>query len=357
MITSVARFRVAAVAGAVATACAVLSPAAVSAESAIREYDPVPTPASGPCEVEFDRNGKLWIQEALSNKMARLDPETGHIEEFPLPTPMAMTAGMELGPDGAIWFPELIGNQIVRLDPETGHMREYPMPWGSVAPTVVRHGTALSDDLSFGDDGAAWFTLNGLNAIGRMDIKTGEMTKYDIPTNPAGPIIIQPGPKDAMVFSMAAGNKVGTIDVFTKQIREYEIPTPNSVPQGVATAPDGTIWFTETVGQKFGKIDPKTGKVTEFDLLAMREPDLTLGNPLPLPGPVRIGTDGKVYFTEAGLGPLLGNKINQFDPRSGKLISFVIPTPFASPCDLNDQRPGEIWFGEFVGNRVGVLRY
>lgn len=325
----------------------------------ITEYGPMPTPLAAPCEVEWAPDGRLWIQEVTSNQLARMDLETQEIEEFPLPTPGAMTAGMEFGPDGNLWMPEFVGNQILRIDPVTAEMTEFPMPWGAL-PTPVPLGTALSDDIDFGSDGAAWFTLNGLNAIGRMDLETGEMTKYQIPTPGALPIIIKPGPGDTMVFPMAGANKIGTIDVHTKEIREYPIPTPNSAPQGVGAGPDGMIWFTGTAGQQLGKIDPASGQVTEYSILSLRNPpvigDLGPSNPLPFPGPLVFGADGNLYFAEGNLS-LLGNKIGKFNPRTKKLAEFITPSPASGPCYLNEQRDGEIWFGEFSANKVGVLRY
>lgn len=331
---------------------------ASAASSPITEYD-LPTPVSGPCEIEFDRNGKLWLELISANALGRLDTETGEVEEFPLPTPGAIPGGMELGPDGAMWLPEVVGNEILRVDPSDGSMERYPIPDGRLGGDVPL-GLGVSDDLSAGKDGAMWFTLNGSSAIGRIDVKTKEITSYPLPTQPAGPIIIQPGPGNRMVFPEAAAGKVGTIDVFTKEIVEYELPTPASVPQGVTLGPDGAIWFTETAGQNLGRIDVETGEVREFSIAQLRESgalSLGPGNPLPFPGPIRTGSDGNLYFVEGNF--FLGNKIARFNPRTKEkekeLVEYTTPTPLSGPCDLNNQHPGEIWFGEFSGNKIGRL--
>ncbi|MCY1308027.1 hypothetical protein D9M70_580040 [compost metagenome] len=81
---------------------------------------------------------------------------------------------------------------------------------------------------------------------------------------------------------------------------------------------------------------------------------LSLGNPLPFPGPIREGSDGKIYFAEGGFEG--GNKIGQYDPATNKFKEFVVPTPLAGICDINNSQDGEIWFGEFTGNKIGKLK-
>lgn len=119
----------------------------------------------------------------------------------------------------------------------------------------------------------------------------------------------------------------------------------------------GSVWFTDTAAQKFGRLDVKTGEFKEYDILALRGPrgllPTSLGNPLPFPGPIRQGADGKIYFAEGGFQA--GNKIGQFDPKTGAFKEHVVPSPAAGICDLNNSQSGAIWFGEFTGNAIGKL--
>lgn len=335
----------------------------------INEYKG-PLPLSGVCEVEFDNNGILWIEEFIQSKLGRLDPATGAYREILL-EPGAIPGGMETGPDGGIWFPELLGNQIVRLEPSDGSMQFYPLPWANalqipVGTQGINYGASLSNDMTKGADGAMWFTLGGLNSIGRIDVQTKEMSKYTIPTlgalYQAGAAlnIIKQGPGNLVVFIEPLANKIGAIDVFTKEIKEYNIPTPLSLPSGVNRGPDGAIWFTEAVAQKIGRIDPATGRIKEFSLLSLSGVlgnvfGGGVGNPLPIPGPIVAGSDGNLYFAENPGATQGGNKIGRFNPRNERFDQFPTPTPASSPCDLNNQRPGEIWFGEITASQAGQL--
>ena len=54
-------------------------------------------PLSGACEVEFDRGGRLWVEQYLAGRFARMDPGTGHFTEFRTPMPLSVPGGEEIG--------------------------------------------------------------------------------------------------------------------------------------------------------------------------------------------------------------------------------------------------------------------
>lgn len=320
----------------------------------------LPVPVSGPCEIEFDRKGRAWIEEVTGNAVTRFIPATGQFTRFPLSQPAAVLGGVEIGPDGAIWFPEIAANRITRIDPDTGIMESYPIPFGSLVTGTLNAGVAAASDMASGKDNAIWFSMSGIAAVGRIDVATKQIEIITLPTplstTSALTQIIQPGPGSLMVISLEAANKIATIDVFTREVKQYTIPTPGALPQGVTTDRDGIIWFTETGAQKFGRLNVATGQIVEYDILALRQGlpiSLTLGNPLPFPGPIRQGSDGKIYFAQGGFEA--GNKIGQFDPNTHAYKEFVVPTPSAGICDINNSQDGAIWFGEFTGNKIGKL--
>jgi virginiamycin B lyase len=329
-----------------------------TAEPTIYEYPPT-VPLATPCEIEFDATGTAWVEEIAGNAITRLDPATGAMTRFPLTNPAGIPSGMEFGPDGHLWFSEVAGNAIVRLDPADGSMESFPMPYTGTLLDNLPLGIRATIDVSGNKDRGMWFTMAGLNAIGRIDIDTKQFTSYPLPTPGAVPLIIQPGPGNTMVFSELLGNKIATIDVTTKEIREYPVHTPASLVQGVTTAADGTVWWTGTGGQQLGTLNVTTGAVREIPIIPLRTTGplpISIGNPLPMPGPVRIGSDGTIYFAEGNL-VFAGNKVGQYNPRTNTLREFPTPTPLSAPCDLNNQHPGKIYFGEFTGNRVGRLTY
>ncbi|WP_433175436.1 Vgb family protein [Actinoallomurus sp. CA-150999] len=359
---------------AVLTGAAAFLPTAGARAAAphVVEYGPLPTgPISGACEVEFDRRGRLWVEQYLAGQFARMDPKTGRFTEFKTPMPLSVPGGEELGQDGAIWSTEVTGNALLRIDPDSGSMRELPLPWAGALSTTalglpLHTGLGLANDISKGADGAMWFTLGGLNAVGRVDMATHRMTKYRLPTAVGAEQalfgIIKPGPGRTMVTDMPLENKVYSINVDTKAVKAYTMPTPLSFPLGVTTGPDGAIWVTEERAMKLARIDPATGKIAEYPLLGAHGllsgllNGISIGNPLPIPGPIVTGSDGRLYFPLNFAGSVgLGNRMASFDPATHKVATYATPSSLSSPCDINNEQAGSIWFAELTANKVGRL--
>jgi len=325
----------------------------------VTEYQ-LPNPASGPCEVEFDNAGRAWLEEVTGNAITRFDPATESFKRFPVEQPLTVPGGMEFGPDGGLWFAQVVGNVMTRLDPSDGSMQSFVIPEGLRVTAPLTAGTAFGSDVITGKDNAMWFSMSGVAALGRVDLATHKISVIPLPTPLSTTSlitqIIQPGPGNLLVVSLGAANKIATIDVFTREIKEYTVPTPDAVPQGVTTDRLGKIWFTESAGQKFGWLDVATGQIKEYDVLTLRGLagiSTSLGDPLPFPGPIRQGSDGKIYFAQGGFEG--GNKIGQFDPKTGAYREFAVDTPLAGICDINNTQRGAIWFGEFSGNGIGKL--
>ncbi len=353
--------------GAAALLAALAPTPARAAVPHVVEYGPLPTgPVSGACEVEFDHDGRLWVEQYLSSQFARLNPDTGRFTEFNTPMPLSVPGGEEIGQDGAIWSPEVTGNGLLRIDPRSGAMREVPLPWVhalSAKPLglPLHTGLGLANDITKGADDAMWFTLGGLNSVGRMDMATHAMTRYRLPTvlgaEQALFGIIKPGPGRTVVTDMPLANTVFSIDVDTKAVTAYRMPTPLSFPLGVTTGPDGAIWVTEELAMKLARIDPATGRIQEFPLTGLRDGLRgSIGNPLPIPGPIVTGSDGRLYFSLNLAGSVgLGHRMAAFDPRTHRLETYDTPSSLSSPCDVNNEMPGSIWFAELTANKVGRL--
>lgn len=359
------------------TGALLAAPGAAARPSPITEYGPVPSslPVGGVCEVEFDHHDNLWVEQYLSSQIARYDTTTGTFTNFDTPMPLSVPGGMDLDAAGNLWMPQVTGNSLLRVDTRDGSMTEIPLPWADAFATTLlgiplHTGLGLANDIAWGPDNALWFTLGGLNSIGRYDPHTGEFSEYRVPGEILGQVhalfgIIKPGPGRTVVFGLPQMNQVGTIDVDTKRITRYTMPTPASFPVGVRTASDGSIWVGEALGLKIARIDPATGRITEYPLAGPAGiltsiinglVQHSVGNPLPSPGPVAEGSDGNIYIAvsfPAAVG--LGNQIARFDPRTGDVTMWPTPSSASYPCDINPHQPGAIWFGLLTPNRIGRL--
>ncbi|MGH9925780.1 MAG: virginiamycin B lyase family protein, partial [Nitrososphaeraceae archaeon] len=116
-------------------------------------------------------------------------------------------------------------------------------------------------------DENVWFyhSTNQSSTILLLNITTQQFEQYKIDgktsANPAiinlaGGQIAYDDTRDAIWFTDARTNSIGYLDIKSGKIKLYDIPTPNSGPMGIALSPKGNeVWFTEITGNKLGKID------------------------------------------------------------------------------------------------------
>ncbi len=116
-------------------------------------------------------------------------------------------------------------------------------------------------------DENVWFyhSTNQSSTILLLNITTQQFEQYMIDgktsadpaiINLAGGQIAYDDTRDAIWFTDARTNSIGHLDIQSGKIKLYDIPTPNSGPMGIAISPKGNeVWFTEITGNKLGKID------------------------------------------------------------------------------------------------------
>ena len=109
---------------------------------------------------------------------------TGKTTEIPLGAGSA-PHGVIVGPDGAAWVTDGGLNAIVRVDSKTGAVKRFPLP--------ASNGWANLNTATFDRRGVLWFT--GQSGIyGRLDPRTGAMRVFRAPLG-AGPYGIATTPK------------------------------------------------------------------------------------------------------------------------------------------------------------------
>jgi virginiamycin B lyase len=284
-------------------------------------------PAVGPDEA-------LWFTEQMVNKLGRLDPKTGVIQEFPLPSDKnAGPHGLVADEDGNIWFTANFGGYIGKLDPRTGKVTEYKMP------------SDKADDphtAAFDAHGILWFTVQGGNMVGRLNPKSGKIELKEVPTDAALPYGIQINSKGIPVFCELGTNKMASIDPGTFTIREY--PLPGEVrPRRLAIAADDTVYFTDFKSGHLGTLNMTTGAVKLYD-----SPGGAEANPYG----ITITPDGMVWYSESGVHP---NTIIQFDPKTQTFARANIPSGGGVVRNMAATADGRVYIACSGVDKVGIV--
>lgn len=270
-------------------------------------------------------DGNLWFTHYRANRIGKINPNTGSIEEFWIPSGNAFPSDITVGPDGNLWFTEVVGTCIGKIDPSNGTITEFPLPW-----RATQYGAAR---ITAGSDGNLWYTEPDENTIGRITPQ-GDVTEFLVTTLNSFPFDITSGPDGNLWFTEEVAGKIGRITL-QGVITEFDLPA-GADPQHITVGLDGNLWFTEVSG-KFGRITP-TGSATEFQT--------------PTPGgrpyDITVGPDGNLWFTE-----LLANNIVRVNLY--KFVGFDSPidnVPTVNVAKAGSTIPVKWRFTDFEGSPI-----
>jgi streptogramin lyase len=136
-------------------------------------YFEMPTALAGPCNLCTGPDGAIWVQDILVDKIARIDPDTGDVEDFDIPydgpglqggallgipdtllNRSALACALQPGHDGNIYAASGHRNQFSRINPTTKKIDVFtpnpPAPLGDVLflNDLYAHPDGVSASLS-----------------------------------------------------------------------------------------------------------------------------------------------------------------------------------------------------------------
>jgi len=219
---------------------------------------------------------------------------------------------------------ETSAHQIGRLDPATGHIDEYPLPDPAFTPT----------DIGPGPDGAVWFTeadtfsFEEPARIGRI-APNGAITEFPLP-NGGDPSFITLGPDDAVwVVSLNATEDPTARVSPDGDVRLFRVPAGvgsfSGGPWAITTGPDGALWMTAPVGGNFNghsllRLTP-SGDGARFPMDQSGVGDA-------FPYDITAGPDGALWFSMPRSNGFIGRMttmltsyVHEVEAQAGKKIS------------------------------------
>ncbi|KAF7185150.1 Virginiamycin B lyase [Pseudocercospora fuligena] len=200
----------------------------------------------------------MFFSQTTGNVINLIDYKTNAIKTWNVPTPLAGPLGMIVASDGNLWFVEMLANKMARLNPTTGKIDEFPLPLTLATPTVMRAET---------EGRYLWFTALATNSLGRFDIKTMTAKAFPLPQLLATPIEDTVDSKGNIWFSTLLRNSLNYLTPSTGKFTEIKQPdedvslVPSILPDLPPAADiamhyepsDNTMWFTEFVNNRIGK--------------------------------------------------------------------------------------------------------
>jgi virginiamycin B lyase len=190
-----------------------------------------------------------------------------------------------------------------------------------------------------------WYTLPSAD---KLALVTGGSVTYhpkDVD------IIANSQPYDLVInggsvwFTMLGVNKIGKLDIASDTVSYYDVPTPDSEPTGI-TYGGGYVWFVERKGDKLGRLDPATGTILEYQDIQDDASNLVNMQGAELEDLVYLA--GDVWFT----GPKFKSSVALYRISNGRWIAAMAGTGGA-PMQIAVDSLGNIWVTFSGFNYIG----
>ena len=302
------------------------------------EYD-MPGPSRMPFSAAPAKDGSLWIPNfGTNNKITRLNPATGEMEDFSVPTQgTAAVHSAVPGPDGSVWTCQQGSNEIGRWDPNTRKITEYQDPYLSGKERIESGGEKHTCRLDPG--GNVWATGSPLT---RLDPETRKFTHFfDVPQQAYG---IEPGADGNMWFTKQTTNQIGKVDWKTLKVTYYTPPNSKKLdhpyPRRLAIDSNGIVWVGEYNAGQIDRFDPKTETFQEYMLPGFS----------PSPYGVGIDAENNVWYSSFDQDVL-----GRLDQKTGKITLYPFPHPENTIREFFRDPQGNLWYGTPSNNRVGYF--
>lgn len=218
-----------------------------------------------------------------------------------------------------IWFVGQRGHYLARFTPSTGEFFKVDLPDGT-GP----HNNIVDSE------GRVWYSGNAIGEIiGYYDPATEEHVEIAVPGAPDPHTLVFGQDEEQIFFTVQGGNQVGRLDMSDHSVMLVDVPTPRSRPYGIRIAPDGSPWVVELGANKLIRIDPETMDLTEVELPFADA----------RPRRLEITSDGRIWYSDWGRGTL-----GLHDPASGRFDEFALPTGEGSrPYGMASDEQDRVW--------------
>jgi virginiamycin B lyase len=201
--------------------------------------------------MRVDPNGKM-VWSTAGTRIVGLNIETKQFVAYDIPhfletkrNPGAY--GLDVAGDGKVWFVEREANKIGRLDPITGKIDEFKTP-----------GVDVPRRMGADWDGNIWVGFHETGKLVKFDQKTAKMTTYDPPTPNNGAYHVVADAKNKVLWlTEQTADKIARYDPKTETWTEFSLPIVESDARRIELDPTNPnrIWWSGDTSSHLGYIE------------------------------------------------------------------------------------------------------
>jgi virginiamycin B lyase len=225
-----------------------------------------PGAPTGILGVRFDRDENPWLGMQFQGGVAKFDRKTETFQTWPLPAELngPHVQINQVSPershlDGKVWLQDAGTYTVLRLDVASGTFEVFE-PYTIPRPNVY---DVIPDSRNNG-----YFLVLGSEDVGRIDAQTGAIRIYKTPTARSGPRRGMMDARDRLWFGENNGDRIGMFDTRTERFQEWPVPTPGAWPYDVTVDRNGDVWTGGEYNDRILRLDPRSGRFVEYLLPA-----------------------------------------------------------------------------------------
>jgi len=301
----------------------------------IKEWQ-VPYERSVPRDPFAESATSIWFVGQGGGYLGNLDTDSGEFMRVPLKDGSG-PHNLIVGSDGVVWYAGNLNRLIGRYDPATKKIEEIVMP-----DKAARDPHTLIFDEG---EKHIWFTVQGGNMIGRLNINSRAVDLIRSRTARSRPYGIKLAPGGSVWAVLFGTNKLAHIDPSTLELVEIELPHADARPRRLEVLDDGRVWYVDYAKGMLGVYDPVASNFNEWQLpQGVRA----------LPYGMASDSSGHLWLVATGVQP---NVFMGFDPKTESFFGATeIPSGGGTIRHMHYHEPsGAVWFGtdtNYVGRVI-----
>ena len=301
----------------------------------IKEWQ-VPYKESRPRDPYAESVESVWFVGQRAGYLANLNTKTGEFTKVDLKTGSG-PHNLIVSSEGIVWYAGNLNRLIGRYDPKTGDIEEIMMP-----DEGARDPHTLIFDKN---EENIWFTVQGGNMMGRLNIATRKVDLIKSRTMRSRPYGIKLAPDGSIWVVLFGSNKLAHINPETLKHTEIDIPRPEARPRRLEITSEGNVWYVDYAVGILGRYSPSSNEFTEWPMPQGKNAR---------PYGMASDSSGRLWMVASGVQP---NEFIGFDPATEK---FLGTTEIASGGGTirhmhYEEGSGTVWFGtdtNYVGRAV-----
>lgn len=319
----------------IAVAAAMFSAVTAAADLDIREWR-VPYEESRPRDPYAESESSVWFVGQRAGYLAHLNAESGEFTKIDLKDGSG-PHNLIVGSDGIVWYAGNRTRLIGRYDPDTKEIEEIMMP-----DEAARDPHTLIFDRN---EENIWFTVQGGNMMGRLNIATRKVDLIESRTGGSRPYGIKLAPDDSIWVVLFGTHKLAHIDPLTLEFREIDLPRTNARPRRLEVTADGMVWYVDYAQGMLGRYNAEKDEFTEWQM-----PQGKLAKPYGMAS----DSSGMLWMVASGVQP---NVFVGFNPSTEAFFGETeIDSGGGTIRHMHYHEPsGAVWFGtdtNYVGRAI-----